>query len=136
MKVVIDTNILLVSIPHHSKYRPVLDAFAKRKYTLVVTTDVYFEYLEVLEKRSAKGVIEYVEKALNISRNVVKPEVFYNWNLITTDPDDNKFIDAYVAAGADYLVTNDTHFNEAKHTPFPLINIISAHEFLEVLKGL
>jgi predicted nucleic acid-binding protein len=47
---------------------------------------------------------------LTISRNVLKAEVFYNWNLIATDPDDNKFIDADVAAGADYLVTNDTHF--------------------------
>lgn len=27
------------------------------------------------------------------------------------DPDDNKFIDCYVAAYADYLVTNDNHFN-------------------------
>jgi putative PIN family toxin of toxin-antitoxin system len=110
MKVVIDTNILLVSIPPHSKFRPIVDAFSIRKYTLIVTTDIYFEYLEVLEKRSAKGVIEYVEKALTISRNVLKAEVFYNWNLIATDPDDNKFIDADVAAGADYLVTNDTHF--------------------------
>jgi predicted nucleic acid-binding protein len=54
MKVVIDTNILLVSIPPHSKFRPILDAFSIRKYTLIVTTDIYFEYLEVLEKRSAK----------------------------------------------------------------------------------
>ncbi|HEX8459930.1 MAG TPA: PIN domain-containing protein, partial [Segetibacter sp.] len=60
----------------------------------------------------------------------------YNWNLISTDPDDNKFIDAFIAANADYLVTNDAHFNEVKKTPFPPVNIISADEFLEVLKEL
>ncbi len=43
MKIVIDTNILLVSIPAHSKYRPIFDAYSKRKFTLVITTDIYFE---------------------------------------------------------------------------------------------
>lgn len=62
--------------------------------------------------------------------------MYYNWNLITVDPDDNKFTDAYIAANADYLVTNDAHFNEAKKIPFPSVNIISADEFLEVLKEL
>lgn len=136
MKVVIDTNILLVSIPVHSKYRPILDAFAKRKFTLIVSIDIFFEYLEVMEKLSAKGVAKYIEDTLTISRNVLAPEVYYNWSLINTDPDDNKFTDAYIAANADYLVTNDAHFNEAKTTPFPPVNIISADEFLRLLKGL
>lgn len=64
----------------------------------------------------------------------MKAEVYYFWNLITVDPDDNKFIDAYVAADADYLVTNDAHFNEVKKVNFPLVNIVSADEFLEILK--
>jgi len=41
-----------------------------------------------------------------------------------------------MAADADYLVTNDTHFNEVKKSLFPPVNIISADEFLEVLKSL
>ena len=136
MKVVIDTNILLVSIPVKSKYRPILDAFSQRKFIIVVTTDIYFEYLEVLEKLSAKGVTDYIEDALTISRNVLKAEVYYYWNLINADPDDNKFTDAYIAANADYLVTNDAHFNEVKKIHFPPVNIVSADEFLENLKQL
>ncbi|MCW3110444.1 MAG: putative toxin-antitoxin system toxin component, family [Segetibacter sp.] len=136
MKVVIDTNIFLVSIPVHSKYRPILDAFSKRKYTLIVTTDIYFEYIEVLDKLSAKGVTRYIEDALTVARNVINPEIYYYWNLITVDSDDNKFTDAYIAAGSDYLVTNDAHFNEVKKVTFPPVNIISADEFLEILKGL
>jgi predicted nucleic acid-binding protein len=134
MKIVIDTNILLVSIPAHSKYRPILDAFSKRIYTLIITTAIYFEYIEMLEKLSAKGVTKYIEDALVVARNVLKPEVYYYWDLITVDPDDNKFIDAYIAADGDYLVTNDAHFNEAKKVNFPLVNIVSADEFLEILK--
>ncbi len=136
MKVVIDTNVLLVSIPAHSKYRPIFDAYSKRKFTLVITTDIYFEYIEVLEKLSAKGVSNYIDDSLVFARNVLKPEVYYYWGWITVDPDDNKFTDAYIAANADYLVTNDAHFNEVKKIPFPPVNIISADEFLEVLKEL
>ena len=35
--------------------------------------------------------------------------------LINADPDDNKFFDIAVAANADYLVTNDAHFNMVKN---------------------
>ena len=49
------------------------------------------------------------------------------------DFDDNKFFDATVAANADYLITNDVHFNEAKKLSFPKVNIISANEFLQLL---
>ena len=49
-------------------------------------------------------------------------EIHYNWRLITIDPDDNKFIDCAVAANADYLVTNDKHFNVLKEIDFPKVN--------------
>lgn len=54
--------------------------------------------------------------------------------MITQDADDNKFFDVAVAANADYLVTNDTHFNEAAKIPFPRMNIISADSFLEIIQ--
>lgn len=101
---------------------------------LILTTAIYFEYIEILENLSKKGVAKYIEDALVIGRNVLQTEVYYNWNLITTDPDDNKFTDAYIAANADYLVTNDAHFNEVKKIRFPPVNIISAEEFLNILE--
>jgi len=45
-----------------------------------------------------------------------------------------KFFDAAVAGAADFLVTNDAHFNEAKKLEFPVVNIISADKFLKMLK--
>jgi predicted nucleic acid-binding protein len=35
----------------------------------------------------------------------------YLWDAITDDRDDNKFVDAAVAGGAELIVTNDRHFN-------------------------
>ena len=60
-------------------------------------------------------------------------EIFYRWQLIVNDEDDNKFIDCTIAANADFLVTNDKHFNSLKSLSFPPIKILSIDEFVEVL---
>ena len=136
MKVVIDTNVLLVSLPNKSKYKPIFDAVINSDILLVVTTSVYFEYLEILNNQAKKGIAEFFIDFFRAAENIISPEVFYNWNLVTADPDDNKFTDAYIAANADYLVTNDAHFNEVRKVNFPPVNIVSADEFLENLKQL
>ncbi len=70
---------------------------------------------------------------IGYSANAYFITTYYHWNAITTDPDDNKFFDAAIAAGADYLVTNDNHFSEAKNFSFPKVAILSAEVFLNLL---
>lgn len=70
------------------------------------------------------------------SPDVIYKRISYRWNAITADPDDNKFFDAAVASNADYLVTNDNHFDQVKNLPFPKVNIISAEEFLLLVQNL
>ena len=67
------------------------------------------------------------------SPDIIYKRIYYNWNIITIDPDDNKFFDAAVAGNADYLVTNDKHFNEALKIEFPKVNIINAEMFMELI---
>lgn len=69
------------------------------------------------------------------SPDIIFKRISYAWNVISRDPDDNKFFDVAVAGNADYLVTNDLHFNEAKNEQFPKIEIISADKFLEIIQG-
>jgi uncharacterized protein len=64
---------------------------------------------------------------------VLQSEPFYKWNLIEADPDDNKFSDCAVASAADYFVTHDKHFNVLKEKTFPVINVINAYEFQQIL---
>jgi rRNA-processing protein FCF1 len=40
MKVVIDTNVLLMSIPRISKYRPIFDKLLKGKYRLAISEGI------------------------------------------------------------------------------------------------
>ena len=58
-----------------------------------------------------------------------------NWKLMDNDPDDNKFVDCYMASGADHIVTNDGHFRRLRNVEFPVINIISGQDFLGILEG-
>ena len=67
------------------------------------------------------------------SPDIILQQIYYNWNAIEADPDDNKFFDVAVAANADYLVTNDAHFNSVKNSAFPSVVIISAEEFLAII---
>ncbi len=75
------------------------------------------EYIEVISKISNHEVAHNIAELLSINPNVLRTEAYYRWNLIHIDPDDNKFVDIAVASEADFLVTNDSHFNVVKIFP-------------------
>lgn len=134
MRVVLDTNILLPSIRRRSRLRWLFDALLDGVYTLVVSTPILLEYEEVIGDRATPDVARNVLLALLALPNVECVEPRFRWRLITADPDDNKFVDAYLAAGAEALVTHDAHFNVSRDVDFPRVNILSADEFRTVLK--
>ena len=47
------------------------------------------------------------------------------------DKDDDKFVDCAITANADYIVTEDSHFDHLKQIPFPKLNVLTLDEFLE-----
>ena len=133
MRVVLDTNVLLVSIGRRSPFRPIFDALLQQRLTLVVSTGILLEYEEILAQRNGPAVAHNVLEALGNLRNVSRHEVRYNWRLPFIDPDDQKFVDAYVAGRADYLVSNDRHFEGLGAAGFPAVRVVSAEVLLELL---
>jgi len=103
------------------------------KIQLIISDEIVFEYTEILQQFSAPGLAEIVLEIFIESPDIILQQVYYNWNAIEADPDDNKFFDIAVAANADYLVTNDAHFNVAKNLLFPSVKIVSAVEFLNII---
>ena len=136
MKVVLDSNVLLVAIGKRSRYKPIWNAFTDGKYQLIVSEEVLHEYEEILKEHSAPGAAEIVLETFVESPDIIYNRIYYSWNAITQDPDDNKFFDVAVAANADYIVTNDAHFNEAEKLSFPRVSIITADTFLEIVQKL
>jgi predicted nucleic acid-binding protein len=43
-------------------------------------------------------------------------------------------VDCAITAGADYIVTEDSHFDHLKNIPFPQLNILTLDEFNDTLK--
>ncbi|TAK35040.1 MAG: putative toxin-antitoxin system toxin component, PIN family [Saprospiraceae bacterium] len=135
MKVVLDTNVLLVSISRRSKYHPIFEAFENKHYQLLVTTDILSEYDETIGYHMGAGTSDNVLNGFHQVSNVTFITKYFYWNLITADPDDDKFVDCAVAGNADFIVSDDNYFKVLKDIPFPKIKVISADDFLEMLNS-
>ena len=128
MKLVIDTNILVSSLSRHSVYHWLIQDLLEGKFDLYITNEILLEYEEILKSKYAPSVAHYFILALKELPNVYFTHVYYRWELLK-DKDDNKFVDCYVAANAEYLLTHDSGFKQLKFVPFPKINTVSLDEF-------
>jgi uncharacterized protein len=133
MKIVLDTNALLVSLPKKSEFRPIFDSILSGKTTLYISNEILSEYAEIIERKTTASIANNVIELLLNLRNVEKTEIYTRWRLLTKDYDDNKFVDCAVNAGVDFLITNDKGFNVLKNIGFPPITIIRVQEFLKLI---
>lgn len=133
MRVVLDTNCFLVCISRKSQFRSVFDHFLNRHFTLVMSDELLLEYEEIISQKASPEVAYNIRTLLINSLNVYWQKIFYRWLLIYDDPDDNKIADLTFAANADYLVTDDRHFDELKKLTFPRTNVITLANFQSML---
>ena len=134
LRVVLDTNVLLVTISSRSKYHFIYEKLVADKYDLFVTNEILMEYEEVISQKYNSPVAGNVIKSLLILPNVIKTPIYFNWNLINEDADDNKFVDCVINSNSHLLVTNDKHFQILKEIRFPKITVINAETFVEQLE--
>ena len=137
MKIVLDTNCLIPVLIPGSFGHDIWQAFRTGRYTLCVSTEILLEYEEIIihmtgNREYAALVIETIANAPNVEH--VNPA--YRFNLITTDPDDNKFVDCAVTAGATYIVSNDRHFRELERYDFPKVDVRTLAQFLDIVRTL
>ena len=133
MIVVLDTNALLVSIPKKSIYRPILDALIDGKFDLVISNNILSEYVEIIGRKANAIVANNIAEMLLSLDNLKKVDVYFEWKLISNDPDDNKYVDAAIVGSADYIVTNDQHFKILKSINFPHVKTMSIEDFLHLI---
>lgn len=133
-KIVLDTNCLLVSISKYGEAYPVWRGFLDGKYTLCVSTDILEEYEEIIANLTTPDVAKNVVDAILKRKNVERVDPHFHWHLITADPDDNKFVDCAFAAGATYIVSEDSHFDVLLYISFPQLLVLRLKEFLETLE--
>lgn len=128
--IVVDTNVLLVSLPEQSPYHWLFTAIRNGTVRIAVSTEILLEYEEVIASRIGLERTINALHTLLLLPNVELITPFYHWNLIAADPDDDKFIDCFVASGAERLVSNDRHFDVVKNLAFPRIEVCRIEELL------
>ena len=132
MRIVLDTNCLIRSIPANSPYYDVWEGILSGRHTLCVTNEIIKEYFEILNKLTNKRIAQITIDTILESRFVQFINPTYRFNLITADPDDNKFVDCAICADAKFIVTNDHHYDILKSIPFPKVDIIALEEFVKL----
>ena len=127
MRVCLDTNVLVQAFSHNPAWRPLLNAMVQGRFEMVVSNEMMTEYQEVVTRQSGSARWNLVESLLSrlFSEHgtLLYIEPHFRFQVITADPDDNKFVDCAIAAQADFIVTDDEHFGKlrtAGYRPQPI----------------
>lgn len=131
--IVLDTNCLLQSLSRRSQYYKVWEDFVLGKYTLCVSNSILEEYEEIIASHMSLLAAQIAVETILRANNVLRVDARFQFDLIKADPDDNKFVDCAIVANADYIVTEDKHFNILKTKGFPTVEIRRLQEFYDEL---
>lgn len=99
MKVVLDTNVLLVSISRKSPYYPIYKSLLRGDFQCCVTVDIWEEYEEKIGEHMGEIVANATMEALDRCPDVLYFKKYFYFHAIKADPDDDKFVDCAVAGG-------------------------------------
>ena len=100
-----------------------------------MSNEILTEYQKIIVLHSGVRRWNQLGKVFSLAETVgnllVKVQPAYRFQVIATDPEDNKFTDCAITADADYVITNDAHFKplaSAGYRPQP----ISPDEFIRL----
>ena len=132
-RLVLDTNSLVQCISRQSRYHELWLSFLDGRNQLCVTTEILEEYAEILERLTNHRFSELALDVITNNPNTLFVSIFYNFEIIDSDPDDNKFVDCAVAANAKFIVTEDSHYDILKKLEFPRVDIIGLDDMMKLL---
>ena len=135
MRIVLDTNCLLVSVSERSKYHWLFQAIRQKRFELYISNEILTEYVKLIDRYFNRDVFEPVYQLLTESDHIHQVEIYFHWPLITNDPNDDKFVDCAVCANADYIVTEDRHYQVLATVEFPKITVIDLQTFQQLLSN-
>ena len=136
MTVVIDCNIFVMCLTSRSPYHLIFRSLVDGMFTLALTADILLEYEEIIQQKYNTATAKTFITLLNELPNVSFASHYFRWQLMTADPDDNKYCDCAIAKQASYIVSEDRHFEALKNIPFPSLTTIRIDRFMDVLRTL
>ena len=136
MRIVLDTNSLIIALSSKNKYGVVWKAFLEGRYTLCVSNEILEEYVEVIGRNLSPTLADMVAYAILLHKNVERIDPHFRFGLITADADDNKFVDCAKTANAKCVVTNDVHFQVLKEVPLPKVYVVDIDVFMRIISNI
>ena len=133
-RIVLDTNCLLQILPSRSPYHKIWTDILLGKICLCVNNEILNEYEEILTVKTSHEIAHNIVEAIARLHTTIYQEAFIHFGLIEQDVDDNKFVDCAIAADAEYIVTNDKHFDVLKEIDWPKVTVITLHDFMSQIE--
>ena len=124
-RLVLDTNSLIQCISRRSRYH--------KLWLSCVTTEILDEYVEILERNTSPLFASLAIDVITNNPHTLFVTPYYKFNLITADPEDNKFVDCAVASNAKYIVTEDRHYDVLRTISFPQIEVVGLDDIMDEL---
>ena len=132
LRVVLDTNVLLVSVSERSRLYWLYESFLDGHFTICVSTEMLAEYAEVMTRHMGYDFCDATLRTITRAANTRFISPTYRFNLLA-DPDDNKFVDCAIAANAVCLVSHDRDFRVLREITFPKVAVVDTTEFAALL---
>ena len=132
-RIVLDTNSLIQSLPARSIYNRAWKSFFDRTNTLCVSNEILEEYEEIIERLVGPEIAKLTIDTIICNPYTAFFTPHYHFNLILSDPDDNKFVDCAIAANAKFIVSEDHHFDVLRNYSFPKVSVVRLDDFLSSL---
>lgn len=131
LRLVVDTNVIVsAALKPDGLQRTVLLLTITKPARLYVTEEIIAEYRDVLSRAELKirqGLRQQLLQLIQNHAHAVKPSRPLR---VTSDPDDNKFLECADAARADYLITgNQRHFPKF----WKKTKVITSREFIDIV---
>jgi putative PIN family toxin of toxin-antitoxin system len=139
MTVVLDTNALVQMFGQASPHAPLKRALLEGRLTLAVSTPMLLEYEEVICRLAGRARWEDVARMFTLISllhgTIREVAPTYRFRTITADADDDAFADCAITAHADYLITEDQHFNVLRGSGYPVQPVTPAEFIRRHLTG-
>ena len=132
IKAILDTNVLISGVFWKGPPFEILKAWQEQRFRLAISLPILEEYRRVLDefaKERQMLVLNSILKVIELCSEIVKPVPFSE--PVCSDPDDDKFLEAAIAAGADYIVSGDKALLNVKF--HHEVEVVRPSRFLKLL---
>jgi uncharacterized protein len=134
MKIVLDTNVLILALIKQGKPRILLTKVIRSNHKLIVSEDILIELARVCNYKvirkyvNQRDITEFLRIIASISKIVERVSDF---RVIKEDPDDDIILQTAYDGRAGYIVSGDRHLLALRR--YRGVRILSVEEMLRII---